>query len=64
MYFDQQMHACACICRVENNQKHLKMINNILAAEPEAEADDIPIYNHANVCIIMNKIQVGGWVVE
>ena len=26
VYFDQQMHACACVGMVENDQKHLKMI--------------------------------------
>ena len=24
VYFDQQTHACACICMVENDEKHLK----------------------------------------
>ena len=26
VYFDQRMHACACVRMIENNQKHLKII--------------------------------------
>ena len=29
MFFDQQMHACACICMFKNDQKHLKIIKKL-----------------------------------
>ena len=29
LYFDQQMHACACVRMVENYKKHLKMMKKI-----------------------------------
>ena len=29
VYFDQQMHACACISMVENNEKHSKMMKKL-----------------------------------
>ena len=30
VYFDQQMHACPCVCMVETNKKCSKIIKNIL----------------------------------
>ena len=29
VYFDQRMHACACVCMVENDQKHKKMMKKV-----------------------------------
>ena len=29
MYFDQQTHACACICMVKNDKKHLKIMKKV-----------------------------------
>ena len=29
VYFDQGTHACTCVCMVENNEKHLKIIRKI-----------------------------------
>ena len=29
VYFDQQMHACACIGMVENNENHSKMMKKV-----------------------------------
>ena len=29
VYFDQQTHACACICMVENDEKHWKMMKKV-----------------------------------
>ena len=38
VYFDQRTHACACICMVENNQKHSKIrrlgVNQLLGVTP------------------------------
>ena len=30
VHFDQRMHACTCICMVEDNEKHLKTIKKVL----------------------------------
>ena len=30
VYFDQQMHACACIRMVKNNEKYKQLITNLL----------------------------------
>ena len=38
VYFDQQTHACTCICMVENDKKRLKMIKNILFSSCVREA--------------------------
>ena len=31
VYFDQQVHACACVHMVENNEKHLKIMKNMFS---------------------------------
>ena len=30
VYFEQRMHACPCVCMVENNKNCSKIIKNIL----------------------------------
>ena len=30
VYFEERTHACACVCMVENNEKHSKIMNKYL----------------------------------
>ena len=38
VYFDQQMHACACVRMVENDQNHCKMSKKVLFSSCVREA--------------------------
>ena len=38
VYFDQQTHACAYVCMVENNQKHSKVSKKVLFSSCTQEA--------------------------
>ena len=40
VYFDQRMHACACVCMVENDQKHSKMSKKVPFSSCTQEAHE------------------------
>ena len=35
MYFNQQTHACACVCIVKNDEKHYKIIKKLFQCNEE-----------------------------
>ena len=72
VYFDQQMHACACVPMVENDKKHLKMMKKVFffmrltwASRAHGEKGNFFIifkcFYHFRPCKHMHKHAFAGW---
>ena len=54
VYFDQQKHACACVCMVEHDKKHSKMMKKVPFSSCTWEAHE-RLIQHTSILLTVSK---------